>query len=462
MGTAYPVVKYSSDEKGCSLEMNIQIAHLESQPNPAPKKQNSSKVIIVLSVCMSLQVTSFVMIMPLFARRFNELGAGVEALGISAMAYAITSTIAAPFMGALADRIGRRPIILLSLAAYAAAFTGYLFAQSPVIFILFRGLAGVFTAGLNPAITGLAADLAPKDRRAQWISYITSGASFGWIAGPIAGGMIFDRWGYSTALTVSIATAVITLILAFLAVPESRTAKIYALREAATSTTEKPANLRSYLQGLRSSLPSSLPTFSVLLLITFAVFFAWAFIEPRATFYVYNELGWSSSRLGLAMSTYGIAMTLGELTLGRVSDRVGRKSIIIIGLLLFSAQFIGLAFFKNFALIAVAFTIAGLGNALYDPALIASILDISPEEYRARILGIRSMIGSIGNILGPALITLFNTALNAKSVFLISVGIVMVTTLIALADLAKVKSSSRGVGTEANRNPSQVSTQSIE
>src|SRR5512136_1301663 len=103
-------------------------------------RMNSRKTIIGLSTCMALQMTSFVMILPLFARRFSELGAGVEILGISAMAYALTSTLAAPFMGALADRFGRKPLVLVSLAVYAAAFCGYLFAQSAGVMIVLRRL----------------------------------------------------------------------------------------------------------------------------------------------------------------------------------------------------------------------------------------------------------------------------------------------------------------------------------
>ena len=89
-----------------------------------------------MAVCMALQMTGFVMILPLFARRFETFGTGVEALGVSAMAFALTSTIAAPLMGMLADRFGRRPIILVSLAAYVLAFTGYLFAASALFLIL--------------------------------------------------------------------------------------------------------------------------------------------------------------------------------------------------------------------------------------------------------------------------------------------------------------------------------------
>ncbi len=98
-----------------------------------PPAQRSTGILIALAFCMALQMTGFVMILPLFARRFESFGAGVEALSLSALAYALSSTIAAPFMGMLADRFGRRPVILLSLASYIFAFTGYLFVANGLV-----------------------------------------------------------------------------------------------------------------------------------------------------------------------------------------------------------------------------------------------------------------------------------------------------------------------------------------
>jgi DHA1 family multidrug resistance protein-like MFS transporter len=374
-----------------------------------------------------------VIIFPLFARRFSELGAGVAALGTSEMAYALTSTLAAPFMGALADRFGRKPLVLVSLAAYTAAFCGYLLAQSAAAIIVIRGLAGALTAGLVPAVTGLAADVAPRDRQAQWMGYINGGASFGWIAGPIAGGLIYDRWGYSAALMVSIIMTILTLLVALLFVPEKRLSE----RSMLDTKNSQEGNRESFLTNLKGTLPQSLSAFLVLLFIVFAVLFAWAFIEPRLMFYAYNDLGWSSTLLGLVMSAYGIAMMIGEIFLGGLSDRLGRKPVILLGLILFSAQFLGLVFFRNYLLIAVSFVIGGLGNALYDPAINASILDISPKKYCSRILGIKSMVGSAGTILGPGLVALLSPSMDARYVFLAAVGAVFLTTLAGLAYPAK-------------------------
>lgn len=375
----------------------------------------SPRILVALALCMALQMTGFVMILPLFARRFESFGAGVEALGMSAMAYALTSTITAPFIGMLADRFGRRPIILLSLGAYAVAFSGYLFATSAWLLILFRGLAGVFTAGLVPAITSSVGDLAPENQRAQWIGIVNGGASAGWIIGPVLGGMLYDRFGYVVPFAAAITMAVATLLVAVFLIPETYNAAARAGRPR-----------RGWMYGLRA-LPAP-STFFLLMLISFGVMFAWAFIEPQFMFYAYDHLSWTSSQLGLVMSMFGLACTFGEFSLGQLSDRLGRKPVLVLGLALFSAQFVGLVIFRDVSWIVVSFIVAGLGNAIFDPALSALLLDITPPEHTGSIMGIKGTVGSIGNMLGPALVVMFTPVASPQVVFLISAALVFVLT----------------------------------
>lgn len=423
--------------------MNTQLMYPETQPAASlppqrlpsrPTGPTARRVMICLAACMALQMTSYVMILPLFARRFSQFGAGVGDLGLSEMAYALAATVAAPFMGALSDRLGRRPLVLGSLAVYVLAFTGYLLASHAWTFILLRGLAGALTAGLNPAATGMVGDLAPADRRARWIGILSGGASFGWIAGPILGGLLYDRWSYATALLVSIGMAVIAFATALVGVRETRSRPAQRPMASRPRTAAvRTADLKSAVRSFRATLPVSLAPLGLVLFIYFAVMFAWAFIEPRLMFYAYDDLGWSSSMLGVVMSTYGVAMMLGEFGLSRLSDDVGRKPIIVLGLILFSAQFIGLAISRNYMVIAAAFVIAGLGNALFDPALSASILDMAPSGHQARILGLKNTVGSVGNIAGPALVVLLMPLLQAQGVFLGAACIVCMVTLIAVA-----------------------------
>jgi DHA1 family bicyclomycin/chloramphenicol resistance-like MFS transporter len=113
-----------------------------------PTRQSSTNL-VALALCMALQMTGFVMILPLFARRFESFGAGVRAFSLSSLAYALTGMISAPIMGMLADRFGRRPIILFSLAAYVSLSAATCSPPSCCSSLL-RGSAGIFTAGLVP------------------------------------------------------------------------------------------------------------------------------------------------------------------------------------------------------------------------------------------------------------------------------------------------------------------------
>lgn len=399
-------------------------------------QQTPIRILAALALCMGLQMTGFVMILPLFARRFESFGAGVEALGISAMAYALTSTAAAPFIGMLADRFGRRPIILISLSAYVLAFSGYLFAASAWMMILLRGLAGIFTAGLIPAITSSVGDLALENRRAQWIGIVSGGASVGWIIGPVFGGLLYDRFGYVVPFATAIAMAIGALLLALLLIPETYTPSAH------------PSQQRMvWMRDIKAF--ASQRTFLLLMLISFGVMFAWAFIEPQFMFYAYDDLSWTSAQLGWIMSAFGMTCMLGEFTLGRLSDRFGRKPVLALGLALFSAQFVGLTIFRNATWIVVSFILAGLGNAIFDPALSAYILDITPPEHKARVMGIKSTAGSLGNLLGPALVVLFTPFIGPQVVFLISAGLVW---MLALTSGLGLRTSHRP---EASRYESQ-------
>jgi MFS family permease len=331
-------------------------------------------------------------------------------------------------MGMRADRFGRRPIILISLTAYVLAFSGFRLATSAVLFILLRGLAGVFTAGLVPAMTSIVGDLASKNRRAQWIGIVVGGASAGWVIGPLIGGLLNDRFGYAVPFAAAIAMELTALIIAVFLVPETHAPSFQP-------TGSRLPRARGF-QGL-----PAVPALYLLMLISFGVMFAWAFIEPKFMFYVYDDLGWTSSRLGLVMSFYGLACMLGEFGLAQLSDRLGRKPVLVLGLALFSAQFLGLIIFRDATWIVVSFIIAGLGNALFDPALSAHLLDITPPEHTGRIMGLRSTAGSIGSMLGPALVVLLAPFIGPRAVFLFSACLVLALMLASAFGLRSSRAS---------------------
>lgn len=387
-------------------------------------------VIFLLALCTALQMTSYGMIFPLFARKIGDFGDGVAVLATSVMAYSLAGAIAAPFMGSLADRFGRRPLILGSFAAFAAAFTGYYLAAASSVFIVVRGLAGALTAGLGPATMGLVADIAPEDERARWIGVIGGGTSAGFIIGPVVGGLLYDKWGYGPPFLASISLALLTLLVTFVAIPETHTREerrretLYQKRAASLALKTGTAD------SLIASLPRPLLAFGTLLFINLSMIFAWFFIDPQLPFYAFDDLGWSTAQFGSAISFYGWATLFGSLALGQTSDRLGRKPVLIVGLILHAAQYVGLMLSNVYWVIIAAFIVAGLGEALLNPALSAAYLDITPEEHRSRAMGIKGAVGSLGSLLAPVLAMVVVGHVTPQSAFLISAALILATALL--------------------------------
>jgi DHA1 family tetracycline resistance protein-like MFS transporter len=388
---------------------------------PSPRRARS--VIILLATSVGLMMTGFGIILPVFARRLGEFGSGVEALGLMTMSFALAQLVAAPFMGSLADRYGRRPLILLSLASFAAANIGFLFVSSTTGFIVIRVLEGALSAGLFPAAMGVVADVVPENDRARWVGIVMGSYGAGLIFGPVVGGILYDGWGFAAPFITSAIMAVIALVAAVVMVPETRTPEIRwreKLRNRRT-TASAPVSEESFW----ASLPRPLYVFGTLLVLDFIGVFVFAFVEPQMIFYFYDQLGWTTIQFGVVVGAYGLAMVFGQLVLGRSSDRFGRKPLIVLGILLSTSLYAGLVLVTRFPLMLLVAALAGLGSALISPALSSYYLDITDEQYRARILGLKESSASLGGVLGPLLLVGVSAMMSAQGVFTLA-GVVMV------------------------------------
>lgn len=420
------------------------------------------RVVLLLSISMGIMMTGFGIVFPIFARRLGELGSGVEALGLMIMAYALTNIVGAPLMGVLADRLGRRPVVLGSLATFVAVNLGFLLANSTNEFILIRAIEGFFMAGLSPAALGIIADIAPEDSRGRWVGIFNGGASAGWILGPALGGVLYDSFGFAAPFIASAIMASLAFAAAFFLIPETRPRIVRQrealrhLRTAAISPTKKAT--------FWDTIPRPISTFGILLFVNFMLFFSWTFIDPALMFYVYDELLWTSAQFGIAVGGYGAAAMFGELTLGRLSDRYGRKPVLIAGIFLFSAQFFGVVFSTSLLMIMLAFFIGGLGESLIWPALNALYMDITPEQHKARVMGITGSAGSLGGVVGPALVILVAGVISPRSIFAISLIVVLSGTLlvfIILKEPKKVTKKATYLTLEATKKRSMAAQASL-
>ncbi len=326
-------------------------------------------------------------------------------------------------------------MVIGSLLAFALANIGFLLAESTEMLVLMRALEGGLSAGLFPAAQGIVVDLVPKEQRSRWLGIVMGGSSVGWIIGPLAGGLLYDAWGFEAPFLASAAVGLLACIAAAILVPETRTR---AVRQRELLQQRRAAGLAPgppRRESFWSTLPRPLPIFLMLLAISFVIVFAWSFFEPQFIFYIYDDLGWTSTDFGLAAVGYGVATAIGLSTLGPVSDRIGRVPSIVLGLVIFCAQFAGLIVSSSLWINTIFFAVAGLGEGLLRPALSAFIMDITEERHRARVMGYRSSAESFGGVLGPLLAVAIAGVVAPRHAFFGSILFVLCCSLLALAVL---------------------------
>ncbi|QBD81639.1 MFS transporter [Ktedonosporobacter rubrisoli] len=393
------------------------------------EERPSYKVIFLLAASVALMMTGYGIVAPVFGKLLPEMGAGVEVLGFMTLAFAVSQFLLAPFMGAMADRYGRRPLVLIALAGVVVTNTLFIFVHSIPLFIAIRFLEGAVTAGLLPAAMGIIADIVPERQRTRWTGIIMGSYAVGFILGPAAGGFIIDHWGFALPFVLSAILGLIAAVFAFIMVPETRPAWVRQQSQARQNKQER--------ESLFASLPRPLHLFATLLVLDFIAVFGFAFVDPEMVFHFYNALAFSPTQFGLVVTGYGLAMLIGQLLLGQVSDRLGKKPMIVLGFLLNIALYIGLLFSHQFWPIFMTALISGLGGALVTPALSAFYLDISAAEHRSRIMGIKESAASLGGVIGPLLVALVASRITSYGVFAVASVLTLAGAVLAMFILRK-------------------------
>jgi len=396
----------------------------------APSKEQATlrQRMSILAVCLALQSIGAGALFTVFARKIGALDQGTEVFGLSATLFSLAALVSAPYMGLLADQCGKRRLLLGSLAAHALACLATLWAPTGAAFVAVRVAAGALTAGLVPASMGMVGDLTSQSTRGRWVGFVTGWSGIGFIVGPPLGGWVYDRWGLAAPFLVATAAHAIAFLVALVFVP-GKTTRTTQLQQghikAAPETARRLARLNPW-----ALIPPPYHAWVVLGAISFIAVFAWRFVEPQFHFFIYDTLGWTSARFGLAMSGYALLMVFAQTVLGSLSDRFGRRSVLILGLVVHTAQYVALIATRSPSWIALGIAGSGLGEGLFMPALNATYLDLAPEQGRSRAIGFKECMFSLGGLAGPALVIVATRYLQPAIIFIIGGALILGSALL--------------------------------
>jgi len=358
--------------------------------------RKTSRFVLFLTVFIDL--IGFGMVIPFLAYYAREYGASGTTVGAVVGIYSIMQFFFAPVWGRLSDRVGRRPILLVSLTA---SFTGYLlfaFTRSLTVLFLSRIVAGVGGANIGTAQAYIADSTSPENR-AKGMGLIGAAFGMGFILGPPMSG-ILAAVGTHHGLPGNLLPGLVAAGLSFTAflialsvLPESKPPDLIP-RSGRPPQFDARIWRELASNGLLGALMSAL----------FLTLLAVAGMEISVTLHARDRFNFRQLDMAYFFLFMGVIVAgiQGGL-IGRIVRKLGEQRVIVIGAASFMLGFVLIPSIWRVPLLYVVAFLIAIGQGLCYPALTALVSKVAPENERGSLLGLATSVGSLARFIGPIL-----------------------------------------------------------
>jgi MFS transporter, DHA1 family, tetracycline resistance protein len=355
-----------------------------------------NKALIVILATAALDAIGGGLIFPILPDLLKELfGAGdISVLyGVLLAVYAGMQFVFSPALGALSDRYGRRPVLLISLGG---AMLDYLvMALSPVgwVLVIGRAIAGITSANMAVG-SAYIADITAEEDRAKRYGLMGAIMGVGFILGPVLGGVLGTWWLRAPFMAAAVLNG-LNLLLAFFVLPETRKVQPGAGFDWSALNPMAPL---VWLWNFRPLLP----------LVTVFVVFGLIASMPGSIWVLYgaDRFSWDAVTIGASLSVFGVAMALSQAVLvGPVSKRFGDLGTIMIGVGFDALAYLVMGF-ANQSWMGFAVTPLFALGGLAQPALQSLLSSRVGPDKQGELAGVLTSLSSLAAIGGPVLATM--------------------------------------------------------
>jgi len=345
----------------------------------------------VLFAIVFINLVGFGLVVPLLPFFGSSLNAEAWQVALMFSAYSVGQFFAEPFWGRLSDRIGRKPVLLITVAANAVGYLMLAFVPNIWLAIAVRLFTGL-GAGNVSTVQGYVADVTPPEKRAGRMGLIGAAFGAGFIAGPGLSGLLVQedmgRLGYQLPIFAACGLA----LLATLGV-------IFLLKESLVRSATPPQRT-PFLGGVRDAAAD--PVISRVILVTLIYMAGFSGMESTFGLWTGARYDWGAREVAFAFMTVGIVSVICQTSMtGRLARRFGESRVLAAGCLLFGCGLMGQIFSPGAWFVTVAMVIGGVGMAMTMPNISAMISRASPPDRQGAMLGLNMAASSSGRILGP-------------------------------------------------------------
>lgn len=365
-------------------------------------------VLIFANVVIALGYGVVAPVLPAYARHFDV---SISAATFVITAFAVMRFAFAPAAGLLVQRLGERRVYLSGLLIVAVSTAACAYAQTYSQLLLFRSLGGTGSAMFTVSSLGLMIRISPPDARGRIAGMFSSAFLVGSVGGPLLGaltaglGLSAPFLVYGVALLVAVAVVFVSLRHSALAAPAGAAEETVRVRDVLHN--------RAYRAALFSNFATGWSAFGLRIALV--------------PLFVVDVLGRSPRVAGLALATFAIGNVAAVIPSGYLSDRIGRRLLMIVGLSAAGIATVLVGFTDGLPLFLVAAVFAGFATGMFTSPQQAAVADIIGNKARGgTAVATFQMMADLGSIAGSFLVGLIAQHLSFGSAFVISGVILLV------------------------------------
>ena len=357
------------------------------------KRNETLLILCIAGMLMNMGMGQVSPILALYARQF---GINMTLVGLIITAFAFASAIVDIPAGRIAERLGRRPTLIAGCLVLAAGSVGCALAPGYWLFVVCRLIQGTGYALYTTTAMIMLTDISTVHNRGNNMGWYMGSAWIGFGLGPISGGFIGQYFGLPAVFYVYAFFCALAAVWAFLRLPETH--HYHARQAIAEPGDRQPAT------GARLSIKDLLvnPNFMLICLIAFCVFFT----NDGSRYQIlpllsHDRLGLTPSEIGLAVTVIAAANIIVQLIIGRLSDKVGRKPMILPGCILLAVSLVIWMLSANYQFILLGCIVFGIGIGITGPTPAAYVADILSGQNSSGGMSIFRTACDLGFVVGP-------------------------------------------------------------
>ncbi|MBW1687263.1 MAG: MFS transporter [Deltaproteobacteria bacterium] len=364
----------------------------ETGPDAAAASRTVLMVVFATILIDFIGFSVLIPVLPLFAER---LGASPFQVALILTVYALAQLLFLPAWGWVSDRVGRRPVILISLFGTVCSFVLLAFADSIGMIYAARVLAGFFAASIGTA-QAVVTDVTSPSERARGMGIIGAAFGAGMIVGPMLGGLSAELHEKAPFYAVAL-LATLNFVVAWFRLPESRPPQRRSpdWSELRHSFVPTPVRLVMAVHDRRIGL---------FLYLFFQVFTAFAVLEALITLYMGDEYGATPLDVGLLFAWIGVVLVLTQgVLLRRLVNYAGETRLVVVGLTAMGVGLAAMAFVPSYGWFYAVGTVIAFGNGITFPSFTSLYSKACEAENAGELLGQGQAMATTGRIIGPTI-----------------------------------------------------------